>query len=89
MIIEYRRDENTAPYVILVAKDGSRFVPVEQDCKVTYDDTIFDRIAEVDEATALAKIDLRSEVGTPHKKETKSYALAALSKVAAIQAAKP
>jgi hypothetical protein len=88
MITEYMRNEKVAAYVVLVAKDGSRFVPVEQDCKVTYDDTIFDLIAESDGATALAKVDLHSEVGT-REKESKSEAQASLGRVATVQAAKP
>ncbi len=89
MITEYMRDEKIAPYVVLVSKDGNRFVPVEQDCKVTYDDSLFDLIAESDVATANAKINLRNEVGTPRKQETKQAALATLAKVSSIQAAKP
>ena len=88
MIIEYIRDKKVAPYVVLVAKDGSRFVPIENDCKVTYSDEIFDLIVESDKDTANSKINLRNESGTPRKHETKQEALATLTKVASIQAAK-
>lgn len=87
MNIEYMVNELVAPYVVLVAKDGSRFVPVEGKCKLSYNDTLYDLIAESDEATAVALVNSRSEVNTKAK-ETKALALAALSRVASLQAAK-
>ncbi len=80
MLAEYIRDEKTAPYVVICAKDGTRFIVIGNDCKVSYDDTIYDRIAESDEVTALTKLGLKSEATTKDG-ESKADAIAALSAV--------
>jgi len=88
MNTEYIRDGKVAPYVILVAKDGSRFIPIESDCKVSYNDAVFDLITETNEATAISKLNLRPET-VSREKESKSLALSIMTKVASkIQAAK-
>jgi hypothetical protein len=80
MLAEYIRDEKIAPYVIICAKDGTRFIVIGNDCKVSYDDTIYDRIAESDEATALAKLGVKSETTTKDG-ESKTDAIALLTSI--------
>jgi hypothetical protein len=82
MNTEYMRDEKVAPYVIIVAKDGSKFMVVDTDCKVSYNDAVYDRIAETDKGTALAKLALRTQKAGAKSHETKQDAINGVNKIA-------
>ena len=61
----------TKTYNAICAKDGSRFIQVEGDCNVSYNEAVYDLIQEDSKATAQSDLDGRSEAEGTRELENK------------------